>query len=291
MRVLLTGATGFVGSHLLKALSEHEVFGLHRGERPAKSPGVTWIAQDLRDSLSEELPEQVDAVIHLAQSRHYREFPERADDIFGINVQSTFRLLDYARKAGASRFVFASTGGLYAPSDEDSLAEDDPVDPLNFYLGSKYAAEVLVTKYQEHFTTILCRLFFVYGAGQPDTMLISSLVSRVARGEPIDLFGPDGLIVNPIYVSDVVRALSGALSLEGSQLLNVAGSEVLTLREVGEAIGGALGRAPLFDEKPPREPTRLVGKIDRLTELLGSPQVTFQEGIRRVVAARSGEEG
>lgn len=291
MRILVSGGTGFVGGRLLEALAgQHELVVLHRGPAPAPTPGVTWIAQDLREPLVSSLPEQVDAVIHLAQSRHYRDFPERAADIFGVNVQGTFQLLEYARRASAQRFVLASTGGLYAPSSEEAFVEGDPVDPLSFYLGSKYAAEVLAAKYQELFSLVVCRLFFAYGSGQPATMLIPRLVARVAEGRPIDLHGPDGFSLNPIHVSDVVRILARTLHVEGNHLLNVAGPDVLTLRAVGAAIGAVLGREPSFVVHPPREPGRLVGNIERLTDLLGPPRVTFEEGLAELCRTRRDDE-
>ena len=114
MRVLVTGANGFVGRRLLETHSGgHELVALARTRGP-ELPGVEWIEHDLVEPLADaRLPDRIDAVIHLAQSRRYREFPEGARDVFEVNTRSTFELLEYARRAGARSFVFASTGGVY----------------------------------------------------------------------------------------------------------------------------------------------------------------------------------
>jgi UDP-glucose 4-epimerase len=105
MRILVTGAAGFIGRRLVQNLTrQHEVFGLSR--RPS-SPAQS-IQMDLSVGVdTAALPQRIDVVVHLAQSEYFREFPERADHIFAVNVESTFRLLEYARRAGASRFVLA----------------------------------------------------------------------------------------------------------------------------------------------------------------------------------------
>ena len=136
MRVLVTGATGFLGRHVLPVLAErHKVVAMAR--RPVE--GFETVVADLTDEF--ELPAGLDAVVHLAQSRRYREWPEGAADMYAVNVHATFRLL---ARAGAGRFVYASTGGIYAPSPAP-LREDDPVAPSGFYPRSKLAAEVLGT--------------------------------------------------------------------------------------------------------------------------------------------------
>src|SRR5262249_12395477 len=107
-RVLVTGANGFIGRHLVAALARrHHVFGVTRGlDSVPRLAGVEWIEQDLGQPISSGLlPPRIDAVVHLAQSRSYREFPEKAADIFRVNVGSTQDLLDHARLAGAETFV------------------------------------------------------------------------------------------------------------------------------------------------------------------------------------------
>src|SRR5215213_4375742 len=103
VRLLVTGVTGFTGSALVRALAERgeTVYALHRpgGAPLERLKGVELVEQDLSSPLGEGLPE-VDAVVHLAQSRRYREFPEGAADVFEVNASATARLLDWARLVG-----------------------------------------------------------------------------------------------------------------------------------------------------------------------------------------------
>jgi UDP-glucose 4-epimerase len=286
-RVLLTGAAGFIGGRLLRHLATaHEVFGLDRTPPPDNLPAQGhWLDVDLVKPLDGAgLPAKLDAVVHLAQSRAYRDFPEGAADVFGVNVHGTFRLLEYARAAGAQRFIFTSSGGVYGTSYE-KFVESDPVSPLNFYLSSKYAAELLLANYQRFFRTVVVRPFFVYGVGQNEGMLVPRLVRSVASGAPIVLQGPDGIRINPLHVSDAVAALSKALEIDGNHLVNIAGPEVLTMRQIGEIIGGHLGRRPVFEQRAADQPSHLVGDIGKMSELLVPPGVKFADGVKELCLA------
>lgn len=284
MKVLVTGAAGFVGSRLVGRLqSQHEVFAITGRRSPEDaSSRAHWVEQDLTLPLDySRLPDHVDVIIHLAQSRHYKQFPEQANDIFNVNVNSTFRLLNYAREVGAKKFIFTSTGGVYGTSYEQ-FVETDPVSPLNFYLNSKYIAELLLGNYQQFFRTIVFRLFFVYGVGQAQTMLIPRLVRSVLSGVPVNLQGHEGIRINPVYIDDVVDALERSLSLEGNHLINIGGPQVLSLREISRIIGDQLGREPLFNISVNEDPGHLVGDVTKMRMLLGAPRVAFPEGITEV---------
>lgn len=284
--VLLTGATGLIGRQLVRALGSSKVFALTR-RTPDGGPNatnVTWIEHDLAaPALPRDLPPRVDAVVHLAQSEAFRDFPEKAADIFDVNVASTFRLLEWARTHGARRFVHASTGGVYGDGERPFVETDPPSESLGFYASSKRAAELLALAYAGSFVVVVVRPFFVYGAGQRTSMLIPRLVRSVAEGRPIVLHGaPDGPRFNPVHVSDAVAALRRCLDLDATQTINIAGPEVLTLREIGIAIGRALGREPLFEVAASGPPHHLVGSTKKMTALLAAPSIRLVEGVREL---------
>jgi len=283
-RILITGATGFIGSHLVPRLADrHEVHALARNVPAGGAAGVHWIEQDLSRPLeAQRLPGRVDALIHLAQSYRFREFPEGAADTFAVNVQSTFRLLEYARQAGAEQFIHASSGGVYGYSYE-SLAETAPVDPLNFYISSKYSAELLTASYRQFFRTVVFRFFFVYGPGQKG-MLVPNLMQRVVGGQTITVQGKPGIRINPVYVDDAVGVFEPALRLQTSELFNVAGDQVVTITELVRLMGELAGKTPVVEYTETRYRGDLVGDNARMKTVLGAaPKVPLADGLARVL--------
>jgi UDP-glucose 4-epimerase len=281
VRILVTGAGGFIGQHLLDRLGdEHELFPLVRA---APDDSREWVVQDLAQPLElARLPKRIDAVIHLAQSRRYREFPDGAEDMYAINVDSTFHLLEYARCAGAQSFLLASTGGIYGYSYE-ALVETSPANPLNFYLTSKHVAESLVGNYQAFLRTVVFRFFFAYGSGQ-EGMVVPTLLEKVRKGDQISIAGRPGQRINPIHVSDVVEAFPKALELERSDVFNIAGDEVVSVRKLVSMIEQATGESANVRHIEPEYEGDLVGDNSRMKNVLGvSPRVSLLDGIRSML--------
>jgi UDP-glucose 4-epimerase len=281
-KILITGATGLIGSHLktqLKGKAELYLLVRQPGE---EEEGVHFIPFDMsKGSELPPLPEKIDAVIHLAQSEHFREFPEQVLDVFQVNTVTTLRLLDYARRACAKSFVLASSGVVYG--GQGSFSEDEEIllrnKQLGFYHTSKLCAEAVAENYATILDVQILRFFFVYGPGQNGTMLVPRLIESVQNGTSITLDGKDGIQINPVFVGDAVDAVIESLALTGSHKINVAGPQVLSLREIGEHIGEVLGRRPVFQVKPSEGQKKMVGAINRMSDLLGEPETSFEEGL------------
>ena len=290
-KCLVVGGSGLVGSCLVNELQEEwEVYGISRRDHGAGNENYHHLSMDMGKEWDTRLfPDKVDAVVHLAQSEHYREFPEKTEDIFTVNAMSTLKLLDYARRAGAKTFVLASSGGLdhYRLQDFTMDKKQTAQEDLSFYLGTKLCSEILANSYSSFFNVILLRFYFVYGPGQKMDRLIPRLVQSVANGQPISLQGNDGIFINPIYVSDAVSAISQSLGLEEKSAINIAGPDVISLRQMGEMIGEVVGRKPEFIVQPQEETPRLDGDIRKMTELLGPPKVQFQEGVKSYIESLS----
>jgi UDP-glucose 4-epimerase len=282
-RVLITGATGFLGARLVRRLAEaHEIVALVRAVPPRAPAGVAWLMQDLAaERWTVRLPEAIDAVFHLAQSPRFREFPERAAEIHAVSAGTTMRLLDWAVRAGARHFVLASTGGLYGRS-ESAVAEEAPVSveagPLAFYFAAKQAAELLAQPYAQRFTVAVLRCFFLYGSGQSPQMLMPRLMGAVQQGTPIYLQAGNGIRINPIHVDDAVEAFARCLNLSESGIFNIAGPQVADLRQVAATIGTALGRTPVLSDTT-GTPNHLVADISRMKRLLWTPRIDLAAGI------------
>ncbi|WP_166866274.1 NAD(P)-dependent oxidoreductase [Salinibacterium sp. ZJ70] len=281
---LVTGAAGLLGKATVDALADAgvEVHALVRDASQGFRDDVQFHSGDLSQPIdSSALPAQVDAIFHLAQAREFRDFPGGAPATFAINVASTVGLLDYAGKAGASSFVYASSGGVYEGAAGEPLTEDAPVqrpEKLGFYLGTKLSSEALVNSYASEFSTACLRYFFIYGPDQARGMLVPRLYDRVRNGEAITLQGEHGMRINPVHAADAAAATIAAAAVEGRTTSNIAGPQVVSLREVGEIFASDLGRAAVFEgsEGPA---TDLIASIDRMSELLARPTITLRDAL------------
>lgn len=287
-KCLISGATGLIGSELVPLLLKEgwDVHALLRSSDNTIPTAVNKIFCNLAEPWdSSGFHREMDVVIHLAQSVHYREFPDYAEELFNINTWSTLRLLDYARKAGAKTFIYTSTGGLYKPGNK-SFKENNPLSiegPISFYFGTKFCAEMIAQNYTPYMNVIILRPFFVYGSGQNEQMLIPRLIRSIKEGIPITIYGPEGLKINPIYVSDAARAIARALYLTKSCKINIAGSEIRTFRQIGKLIGEAVGKKPVFEVKPETILKYCVGDIGKMKNILCTPVVKLADGIEKCI--------
>ena len=285
---LITGATGLVGSYLIQEVVDKcELFVISRSRANGLSSKVHQIQANLGDpTFATCLPNQIDTIVHLAQSNHYKEFPNQALDIFSVNTESTLRLLDFGKRHKIKTFIYASSGIVYGNSPV-SISEDAQLkvnSQLGFYYLSKLAGELLVENYSNEFNVIILRFFFVYGKNQKEGMLIPRLVQSVLQDKSINLQGNDGIKINPIHASDAAAAIHSALKLNQSEKINVGGRETLTLREIGEIIGQVVGKKPKFEVDVTKEPNHLIGDINKMISFFGSPKVSFKEGIEDFVS-------
>ena len=212
MRVLITGSTGFLGRQLAVNMAcRHEVYALVRRRTANLPANVEQIEQDFCHPLMlDALPRRIDAVIHLAQSLRYREFPDGAADLLSVNVCATGALLDYAVASGARSFILASSGSVY-PSTCDNLEERTSLAPEGYYAASKYAAELLAVPYRQTLSVCILRPFFLYGPGQQSDRMIPALRKRIHSNQAVTLDGNgDGMILSPTHVNDAARVFQAA---------------------------------------------------------------------------------
>lgn len=273
MRVLITGATGLTGSHVAPYLSEQGCHVVTLSSRDVNLADPGWHVCSL--------PSKVDAIVHLAQDRGYRRFPDAAIETVRVNVESTVRLLDYARQCGARAFVLASTGGVYRESRE-LLTPDSPIlrpDEASPYFASKIAAESWAMNYRDYFDVSVLRLFTVYGCGaNPDT-LFPRLIERMERSERVDLHGEDGDLLRPTHALDVGRTVWACLEHSGSRTIDVGGPEVIAVKDLANRIGRWLGVQPSFNVLD-AAPRVLAPRLDSLGHLGVVPSIGVEEGLR-----------
>jgi len=290
MSILITGAGGFVGKRLVASLAGagHSVVAVVRaapsGEdcRYFSGRNVRIVVADLSDLDVSILPNGISAVVALAQSAHFREFPERATEVFDVNVNANLRLLDWSVRSGVKRFVLASSGGIYGGKLGAQFQETDnfPVNsPLGFYLGSKLCSEIVFQNYRQFFVcAVIIRPFFIYGPGQRADMFVTRIIHSVRDGRPVTLQGADGLKINPIYVDDAVTAFSRAVDMTGGGIVNIAGPDILSLRDVADMAGEYLDKAPVF-EMVEGSPVDYVADISVARQILDLRPRSFRSGL------------
>jgi nucleoside-diphosphate-sugar epimerase len=293
MRILLTGATGFLGQALLAAAPPEFAFvTLGRHPAPITRPNLVHIHADLsappslQSALdSDRIAPPIDLVVHLAVSRFHRGFPDTALDMFNVNTASAAHLLDFARRAGARQFILGSTGTVYHPFQKPICREDDILEPQSYFGFSKLAAERLALAYSPaHFGVFVPRFFSPYGPGQEDR-LISGLVNNITAGRPVRLpLRGNGLSTSPLYLDDAVRVLLAAISEGWRGVVNVAGPQVLTLAEMAHIVGCIVGREPVVERIADALDAALVPDLERLSQRMPPDTfVAFEEGLARFV--------
>jgi UDP-glucose 4-epimerase len=271
MRSLVTGGAGFIGSNLVDALLARGdevtvVDDISTGRREnlngALEAGARLVELDIRDgeALTEALGEaRPEVVFHLAAQIDVRK--SVADPAFdaSINVGGTANVLEAARRAGARRVVFTSTGGaIYGEGEGQALplTEDAPIAPMAPYGQSKFAGEGYLSLYERlhGLSTLSLRLGNVYGPRQDplgEAGVIAIFCGRLRAGEQPTVYGDGKQTRDYIYVGDVVAALMAGASSEAVGAINIGtGQEtdvlelVRLLRELDDASGFEAELAP-----------------------------------------------
>lgn len=285
-KVLITGATGLIGNALLSMLEgEYECWVL--GRHAVSSGEVHFIEQDIgRPFDFEKLPEQMDYIIHLAQSDAHNEPENNREKIFSVNVYGMLQLLEYGVKAKIKKFLFASSGGVYGRfnklcSEEEPLTVDEA---LSFYQNSKLGMEILAGNYRDYYDIVTFRFFFVYGTGQRADMLFPRLITDIREKGKVCIGSIHDIKMTPIYKTDAAQCVYKALrDIQGTQVINIAGVETVLLGDIVRTIAEKLGTDVeiQYEDKGQRD---MGADTRKMQKLLGVPQITLEEGISKMVS-------
>ncbi len=302
-RCVVTGAAGFIGSHLVDRLLDagHAVVGVDcftdYYPRPVKErnlvaargrPGFTFVEADLRTCAIEPLLDGADTVFHLAAMAGLLQSWTAFDAYLSCNVLATQRLLDAARAARPRHIVHVSTSSVYGA---DSTGDEDrPRRPTSPYGVTKHAAEQLVFAYADTFglpVTVL-RYFSIYGPRQRPDMGYTIFIDRVLRGAPIIIHGDGRQTRGNTYVDDCVDATLAAMTHGPTgDVFNVGGGDVISAIDALRLIEAITGRAADVAFGPPRpgEQREALADTSKARRVLGwAPRVGIEAGLRRQVA-------
>lgn len=311
MSVLVTGAAGFIGSHVADRLLARgeSVVGLdnfdafypeelkHANLREARDhASFREVHGDIREpELLRRLPDDIDAVVHLAARAGVR--PSIADPLLyaDVNIRGTLELLALARTRGIRTFLFASSSSVYGENDRVPFSEEDRVDhPVSPYAATKKAGELLchAAAHLDGLSCLCLRLFTVYGPRQRPDLAIRKFAERMAAGAEIPVFGDGSTARDYTYVDDIVTGITSALDLargreRGYEIVNLGGSRAIPLEVMIRTLAEALDVEPRIHRLPlqPGDVTRTFADIGKARRLLGyEPATDFRTGIHRFVA-------
>jgi nucleoside-diphosphate-sugar epimerase len=315
--ILVTGAVGFIGSHVaatilarggrvvgidnfdaiypreIKLGNAREAGLVVAGKALERRERGVLIECDITDdaALARVFDEHKPAgVIHLAAKAGVR--PSIADPAgyMHANVTGTARILQHATRAGCSRVVMASSSSVYGNAQHSPFHEDlDVSRPISPYAASKRACELLAATHH-HLTKLpiaSLRFFTVYGPRQRPDLAISMFLARIARGETIQMFGDGSTARDYTFIDDIVAGVLGAydaIPRFGERIWNLGNNTPVALREMIATIERVVGRSANVERRPMQagDVERTCADISRAQREIGyTPRMRFEDGIRR----------
>jgi UDP-glucuronate 4-epimerase len=302
MRIVVTGAAGFVGSHLSEALlaGGHEVVGLDAFidyyPRPVKErnleglvgrPGFAFHELDLRTAALEPFLDGAAAVVHLAAMPGLARSWTDVETYTSCNLLATHRLVEAILAVGVPRLLHASTSSVYGT---DAVGDETaPTRPISPYGVTKLAAEHLVLAYvrSRGLTASILRYFSMFGPRQRPDMAYNVFIEAMLDGRPITVFGDGRQSRSNTYIDDCVRGTIAAIDgAANGEIYNIAGGESLTLNDAIAAIAEAVGVEPQVVHAPTRpgdQRTTLADTSKARAAFGFEPTIGAVEGLRAQV--------
>jgi UDP-glucose 4-epimerase len=296
MRVLVTGGSGFIGSHVVDKLraagQEPVIYDLRPS--PWHEPGTidTRLGSITDREALERALHSCDAVAHLAAVADVNDVHAEPEDAERVNARGTVAVLEAARRAGVKRIVYASTIWVYSDCADEAVDEDTLLPaPSHLYTSTKLAGELYCKAYQELYGieyTIL-RFGIPYGPRAREAAVIPAFVNKALKGEPLTLAGDGSQSRRFVYVEDLANGVARALQpVATNRVYNLASSENVTIKQIAETVRELIGNVEIVHT--PARPGDFGGKIvcskraDR--ELGWTASTPFSEGVRKYVEWR-----
>jgi nucleoside-diphosphate-sugar epimerase len=301
MKCVVTGAAGFIGSHLCeellrrgdqvialdcfvpyypRTLKEHNLLAF------SSHPNCRFRAIDLRTDPLDDVLAGAEVVFHLAAMPGLVRSWTDLDLYWSCNVQATERMLDALRRSGGSlrRFIYASTSSVYGrfSSGDENL----PTKPASPYGVTKLAGENLCRAYSEAFgiPIVTLRYFSVYGPRQRPDMGYNRFIHALLHDEPVVVYGDGRQVRGNTYVSDCVGATLAAVEAKPGEIYNVGGGETASVWDILRQLEALAGRPARVQQAPPRPGDQRYTMADttKLRSHFGwEPQVPLAEGLAR----------
>ncbi|MHC4325942.1 MAG: GDP-mannose 4,6-dehydratase, partial [Planctomycetota bacterium] len=308
MRALITGAAGFIGSHLTERLLADgwTVVGVDNFDDYydpqikrrnisgcLKNNNFKLIEADIRDSdaMDKVIGEDVQIIVHLAAKAGVR--PSIAQPLLyaDVNINGTMVMLESVKKHGIDKFIFGSSSSVYGNNEKVPFSEDDNVDfPISPYAATKKAGELICHTYH-HLCgmSITClRFFTVYGPRQRPDLAIHKFAKLIEQDKPIEVYGDGSMMRDFTYIDDIVNGIVAAMGrCDGFNIYNLGESEPITVNDLVVEIEKALGKKAVKEYLPPQpgDVDRTYADITKATkDLAYKPSIPVSVGLRQFAA-------
>jgi nucleoside-diphosphate-sugar epimerase len=307
MKILVTGAAGFIGSHLCERLlqdKKHSVIGIDgwisnetikqhnlSALLKAKNPNFQFVRANLLDADLHRLLNHVDVVYHLAgmpgvRSSWGNDFQQYTSN----NILATQRLLEACKGHSLKKFIYVSTSSVYGEKD-GKVSEDASTDPLSPYGVSKLSCEYLCKVYQknEGIPVVILRYFTVYGPRQRPDMAFHRFIDHILQGKPIPVYGDGSQMRDFTYISDCVEGTFSVLENEDviGETVNIGGMERASVLEVIDILQDLFHQKIAIDciGDPKGEPKQTWANIEKAERLLHyQPMMPLRLGLQKEVS-------
>lgn len=299
-KVVITGAAGFIGTHLRNELADkYTVLGIDslNGDKPASKkraavfPGV--IQASIHNDFISDLEETPDVVVHLAAETGIPGSLQHPELYFRQNVEGTFNVLEQCRKWGVNYLIYASSSSVYSPGQVIMKESEGYNEQLSFYGTSKRMTEVMVENYCRQFGMIAIglRFFTVYGSWTRPDMAAYKFMDAIDKGRPVKLYNKGNVYRDFTHVSDIVlaiRLLMRKIEKErkgAHRVFNIGYGKPVSVKEYAETIARNLDRKLHFvsDQLPENELSSTHCDNSSLYEYIGfSPKCSIEYGIREM---------
>lgn len=303
MKALVTGGSGFIGSHLVEALIINKGYNViivdNLSPQRITNLKSVWNSQKLScfgsidDIIEQQNLEDLDYIFHLGGKSDFIRSIKEPVLYHEANVTQTLKLLEFARtKMKIKKLVFAASGACYGiPTPEHyPTSESAPCKPENPYALTKYIAEQYILHWGKVYDlpVISLRLFNVYGTrskASPSGAVFALFMKQKLEGKKFTIVGDGNQLRDFTYVTDAVKAfIMAAESPCTNEIFNVGSGKLVTINRIIELLGGSLKEDVIY--LPTRgEPARTQADIRKIKNLLGwQPEISIESGIKEMVS-------
>ena len=291
MKVLVTGGSGFIGSHVVDKLRDKGIeVRVYDGVLPTFRKDIEYYQGSILDitALGFALS-GIDAIFHLAAIADVKDVYNDPHYSESINVRGTINVLEAARKANVKRVIYGSTTWVYSDAKETRVDESTPLyAPSHFYTATKLSSEYYCQSYSKLYgmeITIL-RYGIPYGPRARDGAVIPIFVKKALGGESLTLQGDGSQFRKFVYVEDLAEGNVLALKpIAKNKIYNLDGVEKITIKQIAETIKKIVGDVKI--EYTPARPGDFGGKevssVLSKKELGWQPATSFEEGVKRYI--------